>query len=118
AREHFEEAGAAGEKKALASAYRTLDMTNVELGRYEEVTHYPLALAIYEEVGDVDPRGETQNARGAFAYWQGRWDDALRFYEVARVQWTRAGNPPYVATTSANVAEILSDRGQLGGAGP
>jgi class 3 adenylate cyclase/tetratricopeptide (TPR) repeat protein len=113
ARRAIDEGRASGEKKALASAYRTLDMTNVELGRYEEVTHYPLALAIYEELGDLDRCGEINNDLGAFAYWQGRWDDALRFYEQARDHWNRAGNVPLVATTSANVAELLSDRGQL-----
>jgi tetratricopeptide (TPR) repeat protein len=118
ARRAIAEGRASGEQKALASAYRTLDMTNVELGRYEEVTHYPLALAIYEELGDLDRCGEINNDLGAFAYWQGRWDDALRFYEVARDQWNRAGNVPLVATTSANVAEILSDRGQLDEAEP
>jgi tetratricopeptide (TPR) repeat protein len=113
ARRAIAEGRASGEQKALASAYRTLDTTNIELGRYEEVTHYPLALAIYEELGDLDHCGEINNDLGAFAYWQGRWDDALRFYEVARDQWNRAGNIPLVATTSANVAELLSDRGQL-----
>jgi tetratricopeptide (TPR) repeat protein len=118
ARRAIAEGRASGEQKALASAYRTLDTTNIELGRYEEVTHYPLALAIYEELGDLDHCGEINNDLGAFAYWQGRWDDALRFYEVARDQWNRAGNIPLVATTSANVAEILSDRGQLDEAEP
>jgi tetratricopeptide (TPR) repeat protein len=113
ARRAIDEGRASGEKKALASAYRTLDLTNVELGRYEEVTHYPLALEIYEELGDLDRCGEINNDLGAFAYYQGRWDDALRFYEKARDHWSRAGNLPLVATTSANVAEILCDRGQL-----
>jgi len=113
ARRAIDEGLSSGEKMALASAYRTLDLTNVELGRYEEVTHYPLALAIYEELGDLDRCGEINNDLGAFAYWQGRWDDAVRFYEKAQDQYKRAGNLPLVATTFGNVAEILSDRGQL-----
>jgi tetratricopeptide (TPR) repeat protein len=113
ARRAIEEATASDEREALASAYRTLDLTNVELGRYEDVTHYPLALAIYEELGDLMESGTINNDLGAFAYYQGRWDDALAFYEKARDQWQRAGDLPWAATISANVAEILSDRGQL-----
>jgi class 3 adenylate cyclase/tetratricopeptide (TPR) repeat protein len=113
ARLAIEEAEASGEQEALASAYRTLDLSNVELGRYEDVTHYPLALAIYEELGDLMESGTINNDLGAFAYYQGRWDDALAFYEKARDQWERAGDLPWAATISANVAEILSDRGQL-----
>jgi tetratricopeptide (TPR) repeat protein len=109
----IEEATASDEREALASAYRTLDLTNVELGRYEDVTHYPLALAIYEELGDLDQCATVNNDLGAFSYYQGRWDDALGFYEKAREQWQRAGDLPSVAIISANVAEILSDRGQL-----
>jgi tetratricopeptide (TPR) repeat protein len=109
----IDEAKASGEQEALASAYRTLDLTNVELGRYEDVTHYPLALAIYEELGDLDPCATVNNDLGAFAYYQSRWDDAIVFYEKARDQWQRAGDLPSAAMTSANVAEILSDRGQL-----
>ena len=113
ARRAIEEAEASGEREALASAYRTLDLTNVELGRYEDVTHYPLALAIYEELGDLLESGTINNDLGAFAYYQGRWDDALAFYEQARVLWKRSGDMAAVAIISANVAEILSDRGQL-----
>jgi class 3 adenylate cyclase/tetratricopeptide (TPR) repeat protein len=113
ARRAIDEAEASGEREALASAYRTLDLSNVELGRYEDVTHYPLALAIYEELGDLLESGTINNDLGAFAYYQGRWDDALGFYEQARVLWKRSGDMAAVAIISANVAEILSDRGQL-----
>jgi tetratricopeptide (TPR) repeat protein len=113
ARRAIEEAEASDEREALASAYRTLDLTNVELGRYEDVTHYPLALGIYEELGDLDKCATVNNDLGAFSYYQGRWDNALGFYEKARDQWQRAGDLPSVAIISANVAEILSDRGQL-----
>ena len=113
ARRAIDEAQASGEREALASAYRTLDLTNVELGRYEDVTHYPLALAIYEELGDLLESGTINNDLGAFAYYQGRWDDALGYYEQAGALWRRSGDMAAVAIISANVAEILSDRGQL-----
>ena len=113
ARRAIDEAQASGEREALASAYRTLDLANVELGRYEDVTHYPLALAIYEELGDLLESGTINNDLGAFAYYQGRWDDALGYYEQAGKLWRRSGDMAAVAIISANVAEILSDRGQL-----
>ena len=100
-----------GRAEALASAYRTLDLTNVELGRYEDVTHYPLALAIYEELGDLD-QCATVNDLGAFAYYQG--GGTTRSASTRRRATSGSGLAiPSVAIISANVAEILSDRGQL-----
>src|SRR5262249_1723564 len=53
------------------------------------------------------------NNLGAFAYMQGRWDEAVDLFERARDAYTRAGSAVDAARTKANIAQILSDRGEL-----
>ena len=48
-----------------------------------------------------------------FAYFDGRWDDAIALYRRARVRGERSGRPADVAFVDCNVGEILSDQGQL-----
>jgi class 3 adenylate cyclase/tetratricopeptide (TPR) repeat protein len=107
------EAELSGAKDALALAYCFLDYAYVALGRVSEACYSPLALSIYEELGDLQRQATVQNDMGAFAYWQGRWDDALRLYEQARLLREQVGNPVYAADCQLNIAEIFLDRGHL-----
>ena len=53
------------------------------------------------------------NNLGMFAYFDGRWDDALSLYLQARACGERSGRPADVAFVDCNVGEILSDQGRL-----
>ena len=53
------------------------------------------------------------NNLGMFAYFDGRWDDAIALYRRARVRGERSGRPADVAFIDCNVGEILSDQGHL-----
>ena len=107
------EAKQAGEKKALAHAYLILDWADISLGRLAEATRSPAALALYEELGDLDGQALTLNNMGARAYFDGRWDDALRLYERAQTARERLGDVVTGAEITYNIAEILVDRGRL-----
>jgi tetratricopeptide (TPR) repeat protein len=48
-----------------------------------------------------------------FAYFDGRWDDAVALYQRAGEASERAGTPAVTAYTDCNVGEILSDQGHL-----
>src|ERR1700729_2452228 len=48
-----------------------------------------------------------------FAYFDGRWDDAIALYRRARKCGERSGRPADVAFVDCNVGEILSDQGRL-----
>ena len=50
---------------------------------------------------------------GAACYWDGRWDDAMSYYERGRDELVKVGNRLNAAVASLNIAEILSDRGEL-----
>lgn len=100
-------------REGLARAYYVLDSAYVALGRFEDAVHSARALEIYEELEDFEQQAGVLNNLGAFAYFQGRWDEALAFYARAREAWQTSGNSWAAAWAIGNVGEILSDQGQL-----
>lgn len=101
------------DQDALAQAYRVLDWAYVDLGRLDLAVHSDAALEIYEQRGDLSGQAEVLNNLGGFAYYQGRWDDALRFYSRSRDTMLRTGNAVDAAAATANMAEVLADQGRL-----
>ena len=112
-REALREGQAIGELRAQARACYTLDWALFELGRPDEATYSSRALDIYRELGDPAHEGNVLNNLGGFAYWQGRWPEAIELYQQAGACWERAGDAAGAAETDANVGEILSDQGRF-----
>ena len=112
-REAIPEAESVGELRALAHACYVLDRALIESGRADEASYSWRALEIYEQLGDPEHEAIALNNLGAFAYWNGRWDDAVALYRRAGACGERAGRPADVAYTDCNVGEILSDQGHL-----
>jgi tetratricopeptide (TPR) repeat protein len=117
-RQAIEEAETSGERDGLALAYSLLDYAYVALGRGDEARYSQLALAIYEELGNLQRQATVLNDLGAFAYWRGRWNEATDLYERGRELRERVGNPVYAAGGTNNIAEILVDQGRLAEAEP
>jgi class 3 adenylate cyclase/tetratricopeptide (TPR) repeat protein len=107
------EAESVGELPALARSCYTLDWALFELGRTDEVTHSARALEIYGRLGDPEHESTVLNNLGMFAYFEGRWDDAIELYRQAGDCSQRAGRPSDTAYTDCNIGEILSDQGRL-----
>jgi tetratricopeptide (TPR) repeat protein len=107
------QAESVGELSALAHACHVLDWALVESGRPAEATYSWRALEIYEQLGDPAHEAITLNNLGMFAYWEGRWDDAIDLYRKAGECGERAGRPADAAYPDCNVGEILSDQGHL-----
>jgi class 3 adenylate cyclase/tetratricopeptide (TPR) repeat protein len=112
-RQAIAEAESVGELSALAHALYSLDWALVESGRSQEANNSWRALEIYEQLGDPEHELIVLNNLGMFAYFNGRWDDAISFYRRARVCGERSGRPADVAFVDCNVGEILSDQGHL-----
>lgn len=112
-RQAIAEAETVGELPALARACYTLDWALFELGHPEQATHSARALSIYEQLGDPEHESTVLNNLGMFAYFDGRWDEAIELYRQAGTCSERAGKPGDVAFTDCNVGEILSDQGRL-----
>ena len=117
-RRAIELAQAAQDRDALAHAYYVLDWGLVQVGRSEEAQYSPLALAIYEELGNLGGQAVVSNNMGAWAYYEGRWDDARALYERGREAREMTGDPVEAAGGTFNIAEILSDQGDQQAAEP
>jgi class 3 adenylate cyclase/tetratricopeptide (TPR) repeat protein len=107
-----EHAQTAGYRPGLAHAYRVLNTAHRELGG-TETTWFELALPIYEELGDRVGKAIVLNNLGVSAYFSGRWDEAMTYYEQSVEEEHAAGDPIRAANSSNNVAEILLDQGRL-----
>jgi tetratricopeptide (TPR) repeat protein len=103
----------AGERRALAQAYAVVDWAHIMLGHPERAVYGTRALALYEELGDISAQAAITNNLGAQAYFDGRWEDAIGFYERSRAASLRAGNAVHAAIGALNLGEILVNQGRL-----
>ena len=112
-RQAIAEAEAVGEPLAVARACYALDWALRECGHPEDANYSWRALQIYRELGDPERESTVLNNLGMFAYFEGRWDDALALYRRSRASSERAGTPADVARSDCNIGEILSDQGRV-----
>jgi class 3 adenylate cyclase/tetratricopeptide (TPR) repeat protein len=112
-RQAISEAESVGELPALAHACYVLDWALVESGRSAEATYSERALEIYEQLEDAEHEHMVLNNLGMFAFFEGRWSDAIELYRRAGTCSERAGKPSDRAYTEGNIGEILSEQGHL-----
>ncbi len=105
-------------RDALAQAYDLLDRAYLALGRPEEAIYSPSALAIYQELGQLEWVGSVLNNMGIRAYMEGRWNDTLDLIRQAREAWERTGDRWWASFATINIADILVDQGRLAEAEP
>ena len=98
-------------ERAMAHACYLLDWALRDTGRAKEAVHCGRALEIYDRLGDLENKGKVLNNLGMFAYWDGRWDDAVRLYREGAALAERVGDVMGGAYGDCNVGEVLSDQG-------
>jgi len=113
-----EMARAAGDPSALARSYVVLDWAQWASGIPVPEPLGELALALYEEIGDVQGQAKVIGNLGAERYFEGRWDDAAQLYDRARGAFLRAGNAIEAAIAGGNTGELLVNQGRLDEAEP
>ena len=106
------EARESGSLAAEAHASFILDWAFVSVGRFDLATHSDRALEIYRETGDLGGEAGVLTNLGGFAFFQGRWDEAVALFERARDVRLRTGNEVDAAMCNCNVAELLTDQGR------
>jgi class 3 adenylate cyclase/tetratricopeptide (TPR) repeat protein len=118
AREAAEQAKKAGEKVALARAYGSMAWAHLMLDQPGSQQLWLDALALYEEAGDLGGQGYMNSNLGGLAYLEGRWDEALEYYERSRTAAERLGNTVDVGVTEGNIGEVLVKQNRFDEAEP
>jgi class 3 adenylate cyclase/tetratricopeptide (TPR) repeat protein len=110
----IEDAEASKADAALARACYNLDAALIESGHPQaEANHSARALEIYRRLGDLRHESAVLNNLGAFAYREGRWDDAVALYRHASETSARAGGVADAAFGDFNIGELRSDQGRF-----
>jgi len=110
---------AAHDKEGLAQALVSLSLAYADTGDLQQSERYSeRALAIFEELGDLQAQAQVLNNMGTSAYFAGRWDDAVARWERSRELRLETGDAVEAANGTNNVAEVLSDQGHLEAAEP
>ncbi|MEX0682882.1 MAG: adenylate/guanylate cyclase domain-containing protein [Dehalococcoidia bacterium] len=112
-REVIPQAEAAGDRAGLAHAYYLLDHALTFLRTPDKPDYSAMALAIYEDLGDLVRQANVLNNVGIEAYFRGDWQRSMDCYQRSREARARAGDVVGEATQENNIAEILSDQGRL-----
>ena len=106
-------ANPAHDRESEAQARFTLDWAYVALGQAELAVHSQRALELYAELEDLGGQAGVLNNLGAFAYFEGCWDDAVVLYERGRALRVRTGNTVDAAICQLNIGEVLIDQGRI-----
>jgi tetratricopeptide (TPR) repeat protein len=113
ARKVVEGADADTSSVALAQAYLVLDWAHIDLGCADLAVHAPRAIELLEAVGEHAELAVALNNLGAFAYFQGRWHDALDLYRRATATFDKIGDVVDAGLGTSNQAEIFTHQGRL-----
>ncbi len=97
----------------LAQAYLTVDFAGSVLGKGAVGDPTRQAHEIYAALGDLPGQASAHNSLGAFAYMDGRWEEAAEHYGRSRAARQQAGDPVSAALADANLAEIRVEQGRL-----
>jgi tetratricopeptide (TPR) repeat protein len=108
----IEEASRANALDALAQAYFLLDWAYVALARPAEAVYSVRAIAIYEELGNLDLLAWVLNNLGGYTYLDGKWDEAIELAERARDTFRKIGDDTHALIAALNIAEVRSDQGR------
>ena len=106
------EAEAADDAEALGDAYFVMGWAYGELGKPGAEAHMQRSLAAYQRTGDLVRQAGVLSSLGVVCQWEGRWDEALSYYERGREAAVKIGSAVPAAIAKINVAEILTDRGE------
>ena len=99
--------------RSLGNAYFVMGWAHGVLGKEGGEALMLKSLEAYRRSGNRVRQAIILSNLGATCYWEGRWDDAMSYYERGREESLKVGNLVHAAAARMNVAEILTDRGEL-----
>ena len=107
------EAETADDPEALGAALYATGYAYGVLGKDGAEAYLQRALEAYRRSGNLLRQAALLSNLGVICQWEGRWDEALGYYERGRAETLKLGNTFDATIASMNIAEILSDRGEL-----
>ncbi len=107
------EAEAADDPEALGAACFVMGWAYGVVGKEGAEPFLQRALDAYRRSGNLLRQAALLSNLGVICQWEGRWDEALSYYERGRAESVKLGNMFDAALARMNVAEILADRGEL-----
>ena len=106
------EAEAVDDAEALGEAYFVKGWAYGELAKEGALPLMERSLEAYRRSGNLVRQAGVLMSLGVVCQWQGRWDEALSYYEKGRDESVKIGDTVGAALARINVAEILTDRGE------
>ena len=107
------EAEAVNDAEALGAAYFVKGWAYIEQGKAGVEALWKRSLEAYERSGNRERQAGLLANLGAACHYEGRWDEALSYYERAQEASLKIGDLVDAEVTRLNAAEILADRGEL-----
>jgi tetratricopeptide (TPR) repeat protein len=102
-----------GDRRTEANALTVRELAGATMGLPYDAAKLEECIRIYEELGDVRGLARANNWFGACAYYAGRWDDAVTYFQRAERAYWRSGREYDAAANAANRAEVLIAQGYL-----
>jgi class 3 adenylate cyclase/tetratricopeptide (TPR) repeat protein len=103
---------AVDDPESIGDAYAVMASVYGELGKEGAVPLMQRALDAFIRLGNLTRQGAILVSLGVVCQWEGRWDEALSYYEQSREVALKIGDGVGVALARVNAAEILIDRGE------
>ena len=102
-----------GDKESLAQALTMVDWAQRMLGVATTTANAEAALALYEELGDLNGQAMVHGNLGGERYFTGDWEAALEHYRRAEEASRKTGDTVQAAMADASIGEILVSQGRF-----
>ena len=103
---------------ALARAYGVMGWAHLMLDEPGAGELWRDALTLYESMGDLGGQSYMNTNLGGLAYFEGRWEEALEYYERSRDAAERLGDVADVGVAEGNIGEVLVKQNKFDEAEP
>ncbi len=113
ARQSVAKAEEVDDPDAIGAAYFAMGWAYSELGDESAEPLWQRSLEAYRKSGNLVRQAGLLSNLGVAYQSEGRWDEALSHYERARAESLKIGNTIDAELARINIAEILTDRGEL-----
>ncbi len=97
----------------IGDAYMVLGWGYSVLGKEGGEAQMLKSLEAHRRSGNRVRQASILSNLGSACYWDGRWDDAMAYFERGRDELVKVGDLLNAAVASLGIAEVLSDRGEL-----